>query len=532
MATLQRSVCSLCLILPLTSALVSCTYRMGPPLETTAAATLASYTAAPALATPEEEIPTSTVALPSPQVIVVEPQLSPESPQPPRNHYSLTAVMDYDQHHVEVSQVINYTNRTDAALDDLVLMVEANRYQGTFTLKRLEIPDEQAPGEYTLEGNQLRLALPKSLPPGETLSLEIEFALQLPSPAPNPSTRPVPFGYTARQSNLVDWYPFIPPLHPTQGWLAHAPGYYGEHLAYEKVDFEVNLRIDGHTPVAPGVSTPSPADVLPLVVAASANPTLDGEWYRYRLENARNFSWSASHSYLVKAASVDGIQVYNYAFPYHEEAGDAVLDATIKALALYQELFGPYPHATLSVVEADFLDGMEYDGMYFLSNGFYNLYTGTPAEYLTAIAAHETAHQWWYGIVGNDQALEPWLDEALCTYTERLFYERYYPEALDWWWEYRIHYYAPKGAIDGSIYSYTYTTDAYRAYRDAVYLNGAVFLEELRQTIGDGSFFAFLKDYAQQSADKIASGEDFWRILGEHSQMDLTPLKDKYFTAQ
>ena len=86
------------------------------------------------------------------------------------------------------------------------------------------------------------------------------------------------------------------------------------------------------------------------------------------------------------------------------------------------------------MVEADFLDGMEYDGLYFLSKGFYNLYSGGPADYLTAIAAHETSHQWWYSAIGNDQALEPWLDEALATYSERLFYENLHPEGLVWWW--------------------------------------------------------------------------------------------------
>ena len=169
---------------------------------------------------------------------------------------------------------------------------------------------------------------------------------------------------------------------------------------------------------------------------------------------------------------------------------------------------------------------MEYEGLYFLSDGFYNLYQGQPGEYLVAIAAHETAHQWWYALVGNDQALEPWLDEALCTYSERLFYEYTYPEALDWWWAYRINYYDPKGWVDGSIYN----PDGYRAYRDAVYLNGALFLEDLRKQIGDTVFMAFLKDYARQEAHRIATTQDFFSILKEHTQEDIQPLVKQYFS--
>jgi aminopeptidase N len=176
-------------------------------------------------------------------------------------------------------------------------------------------------------------------------------------------------------------------------------------------------------------------------------------------------------------------------------------------------------------VEADFLDGMEYDGLYFLSNGFYNLYQGIPGDYLVTIAAHETAHQWFYARVANDQALEPWLDEALCTYSERLYYENLYPDTLPWWWDYRVNYYEPQGAVDGPIYN----PAGYRPYRDAIYLNGAVFLEELRKQVGDEAFFAFLKDYVGQMSGKIATRGDFFRILGEHSGVDIAPLLDRFF---
>jgi aminopeptidase N len=95
------------------------------------------------------------------------------------------------------------------------------------------------------------------------------------------------------------------------------------------------------------------------------------------------------------------------------------------------------------VVEAGFADGMEYDGLYFLGREYFAAYDGTPQNYLTALAAHETAHQWWYGLVGNDQALEPWLDEALCTYSELLFYEAVYPDLVDWWWTFRVNRFQP-----------------------------------------------------------------------------------------
>ncbi|MGE5220983.1 MAG: M1 family aminopeptidase, partial [Omnitrophica WOR_2 bacterium] len=184
-----------------------------------------------------------------------------------------------------------------------------------------------------------------------------------------------------------------------------------------------------------------------------------------------------------------------------------------------------YPHKTLSVVEADFLDGMEYDGLYFLSRGFYNLYDGTPKGYLTAIAVHETAHQWWYAQAGNDQAMEPWLDEALCTYSERLYYEEVYPELVGWWWAFRVDFYQPEGWINGSVYDY----QGFRPYVNAVYLRGARFLEDLRKTTGDQAFFAFLKDYLERNNQRQVTAREFFDILSMHTTADYQSLITKYF---
>jgi aminopeptidase N len=313
----------------------------------------------------------------------------------------------------------------------------------------------------------------------------------------------------------VDWYPFIPPYVAGQGWLAHTPGYYGEHLAYDTADFSVNLKL-----VDPNAN---------LVVAASAPERRDGEWRRYQHSNARNFALSISPYYQVVSNTVGGVTITSYAFPAQEAANQAVLQTTSQALELYSRLLAPYPHPHLSVVEADFLDGMEYDGLYFLSKGFYNLYAGTPDAYLVSIAAHETTHQWWYGLVGNDQALEPWLDEALCTYSEAIYYENYYPEALKWWWDYRVNYYQPHGWVDDSIYNPHGEAQAYRAYRDAVYLNGARFLDDLRKLVGDQAFFAFLKDYLTKNTGQITSADEFFSILQEHTRADIQPLLDTYF---
>ena len=187
-----------------------------------------------------------------------------------------------------------------------------------------------------------------------------------------------------------------------------------------------------------------------------------------------------------------------------------------------------YPHKTLSVVIADFKDSMEFSALFFHSRSFYDLYDGTPANYLTFVAVHETAHQWWFDQVANDQALEPWLDESLTTYSESIYYETLYPDLLSWWWSYRIDFFEPQGYINIPVYDGQNDDN----YKQTVYFNGAHFLQDLRQRIGDAAFQLFIQDYFTQNKGRIASGEDFFRILDEHTDEDYSDILHAYFHAR
>jgi len=160
-----------------------------------------------------------------------------------------------------------------------------------------------------------------------------------------------------------------------------------------------------------------------------------------------------------------------------------------------------------------------------LSKDFYNLYDYTPKNYLTFVAVHETSHQWWFEQVANDQALQPWLDESLTTYSERIYYETYHPDMLAWWWSYRIDFYNPGGFVDIPIYD----GQGFRPYTNAVYFRGAHFLEDLRGRIGDEAFFAFIQDYYTQGNGKIVTANDFFRILKTHTTVDISDLVRQYF---
>jgi hypothetical protein len=414
-------------------------------------------------------------------------------------------LLDYPAHRLFIDQIIVYVNNTGSALNELILLVEPLRYERVFDLQALSWASGEAIENYTFNETILQIPLQETLEPDASIEILMSYILDLPSQQSY-------FGYTGRQINLADWYPFIPPYTPGEGWLVSEPGLVGEHLAYDVADYEVLIR------------TPD----LNIVLAA---PAIGEPWdtgYFYRLEAARSFIWSASPEYVKLGSAVGETTLLAFILPEHRIAGEAAMQSTAQALSLYEDLFGAYPRPSLTLVEADFYDGLEADGLFFLDQEYFNLYFDPPRTYLTALAAHETAHQWWYSQVGNDPALEPWLDEALATYCELLFYERIYPEAVDWWWQVRVERLTPIGWVNSSIYDYT----EFDPYVAAVYLRGVTFLQELRELIGDDAFFTFLREYAAQGKYRIMTSRDFFAILADHSQADISQLRAEYFIAK
>jgi len=432
-------------------------------------------------------------------------------PAPERAKYTLDTTVDYDAHTITVDETILYPNQTGKQLNALVIAVVPNLWSESFNLTGLSINGTPVT-TYTLNGQRLDIALSSFFKPNEVMTINIQYTLALPfAEQEDPSaSRPRIYGYTKRQLNLTNWYPFVVP-HINGDWVLHEPWYYGEHLVYDSADYEVNLKF----------ADPATAPV----VAASGVPEQQEGFIRYTITSARTFAIAASREFKVSSLLVGDVTVSSYYFPFSEQGGQAALQASAEALNVYSNRYGAYPHKTLSLVMGDFNDGMEYSAFFYLSRDFYSLYDGTSANYLTFVAVHETSHQWWFEQVGNDQAMQPWLDESLCTYSERVYYENIHPDLIGWWWSYRIDFYNPQGFVDIPIYD----GQGFRPYTNAAYFQGAHFLEELRTRIGDEAFFAFLQDYLAQGRGKIVNSNDFFRILKTHTSTDYSDIVRQYF---
>ncbi len=104
--------------------------------------------------------------------------------------------------------------------------------------------------------------------------------------------------------------------------------------------------------------------------------------------------------------------------PEHSEYADAYLEATAKSLYYFGIQYGEYPYATISIIDpahnARQTGGMEYPRLF--TGGTRK---GRAARTLSpeGITIHEFGHQFWYGLVGNDEFNHAWLDEGFNTFS-------------------------------------------------------------------------------------------------------------------
>jgi len=455
---------------------------------------LSTFTPLPPTNTPLPTFEYTATSLPAPTSI----------PASARTQYTLYALLDYHSNQLAVDETVIYTNQTGVSLNELVMAVEPN-HRGGFTLENILLDGNAL--NYDMSGHRLTVYLPQPFAPATQLTLALRFRISIP-----PKIKEHPYGYDVDQVNLTDWYPFIVPY--VNGWVLHDESYLGEHLVYDAADFDVNVKTTeaGIIFATSGVSEP----------ASSGSA---GEWTRYRLYGARTFALSASDQFQVVDATSGGAQIRAYYYPGYETQGLAILNAAVRAVGLFESQFGAYPYGSLSIVQADLNDGQEYDGLVFLATKFYNEYNGSARSNLVTIGVHEIAHQWWFGLVGSDQAMEPWLDEAMAVYSESIFYKYIYPNSLDWWWQFRVNYFGPSGYVDTNVYE----PASFRVYVNASYLNGANFIEVLNYRMGDDAFFAFLKDYTSRYGRGRATTYDFFAVARQNTTADISDLIAAYF---
>jgi len=177
----------------------------------------------------------------------------------------------------------------------------------------------------------------------------------------------------------------------------------------------------------------------------------------------------------------------------------ATLSAAKTALSREAALLGAYPYRTYDLAQTAGGFGMESPGLTWIPSG-------VASANLPYLVAHETGHQWFYGIVGNNQATEPFADEAAADFVARSILSL------------RRASRCSTAELDLSIYAYSSA-----CYYEDIYIQGGNFLDDTRMVMGSPAFWAGVRDYLAANRFKIAGTKRLLDTLDAHSPIDLVP---------
>ena len=222
----------------------------------------------------------------------------------------------------------------------------------------------------------------------------------------------------------------------------------------------------------------------------------------------------------------------------------AVISVISDALAVYEDVFGPYPLDTLTVATSLQSFSQGFNGFVTLAQPIVtDVASKTPRGVEEArIIAHEVAHQWWGNRVGWTSYRDQWLSEALANYSAAVWKHRRpgsKPETrvasalLDLrgrqdLLETDTPIGRPIDAIGPVTLGYRLNSSHVSAYQEVVYQKGAMVFASLADQLGEEPFLAMLKEIAQRVANRTIDTETFVQALAKMSGRSLNGFADAF----
>jgi hypothetical protein len=194
---------------------------------------------------------------------------------------------------------------------------------------------------------------------------------------------------------------------------------------------------------------------------------------RFTASSVRDFNFTAAPDYLTKSRTVGNTKITFY---YRAQNATAVLNVAAGSFAHYTNKLGA-SYSTLNIGEVgpqSRWPAIESPGHFWIPR---NVTGGTRSWEV----AHETAHQWFYASVGNDQAYEPFADEAVSDFISR--------DYLNQWASSQC----AQGRLDHTVYSIG------SCYPWVVYVQGNLYLRKYRTDVGAADFWQGLRNYYQNN---------------------------------
>ncbi|OZV13927.1 agmatine deiminase [Tissierella sp. P1] len=449
------------------------------------------------------------------------------------NEYRINVDLDTESMTYEGKQTVSYVNNTGIDLEDIYFHLYPNAFKSLADAPILFNMEEKMSSlsyesgdmdiekviqngkelEWSIGGDKdtiLHIKLDKSLEKGKSTELYLEYKVKLPTTKDR-------FGYHDKGINFGNWYPILC-VYDESGWNLDPYYKVGDPFYSEVSNYKVSIT--------------TPKDII---VASSGNIVSEnrkGDKKIYEIEGPliRDFAWAASKDFIIKEKKVEDTIIKVYSITNDSNLINESLKIGENSIKTFNKIFGKYPYGVYTIVNTEFPSGMEYPGIVFISNDYFHKHL---ISILEKVIVHETAHQWWYGIVGNNQVKEPWLDEGLTTYSEVIYInevhgkkkaKEYYDQDIKLGYEYAVQYLGENEVVNKPLSEFIGWDD----YGLLVYTRAAMFVDRIKEDFGEETLYKILNKYYEEYKFKNARTEDFIKICEEVTNTSFNGLVKEY----
>ncbi|MCJ0871956.1 M1 family metallopeptidase [Streptomyces sp. AP-93] len=415
---------------------------------------------------------------------------------PDRPSYEVSLRGDTGGSHWTGRQTVSFRNSARTPLRSVDIRLWGNGTDGCGTPEapspvRVGRVAGGTPRPLTVDCTALQIDLPAPLPYGARTTVSFDVDITVPD-------RVHRFGKDGAHRYLGNALPLLS-VRDAQGRHLDPDVGFGESFYTLTGDFRVVLDHPG-------------ALVVPATGTTSRRAGAPGRTVTTSVAHGvRDFAWAAG-PFLSKTVTTPGgvrLNAYGTAATSPEGVATDLKDA-VGSVDAFGKRFGRYPYGELDLVMSDNLDefgSMEFPGLVLL---------WTEPE--GSAVVHEIAHQWFYGIVGNDQFTSPWLDESFAQYAN----QSYYGTDTTTCWD-------DQGAWPSDTAALTHSMAYYAAghrseFVRVVYHRGSCALHDLERTLGTPAMTAMLRGYVRDHWLGVSTTTDFKRAAQAATPRDLTPF--------
>ena len=431
--------------------------------------------------------------------------------------YHLEFNIAEDLYHITGTEEVRYTNAEESALDQVQLRLFPNILGGEMTVSNLTVDGQSIRPRLELQDSLLIVPLSTQLAPGQSAVISMEFAITV------PQTVELNYGvlsYSEDVLTLAHAYPMIA-VYDDEGWNAEIPPQSGDVTYAESSFFLVKVT--------------APKDVAVVTSGQTLNTSASGEMQTLEVASgpARDFYLVASPTYEELSQTFGEVTIRSYAPAQAQKGAQMALDVAGRAIEDFSSRYAPFPYTEFDIVSTPTLAlGIEYPGMIAITSRIYDVekdYRGAPASvYMESTVAHEVGHQWFYGLVGDDQLDDPWLDEALTQFATLQYYadeygsdgEAGFQNSLEGRWDS-----IGRADIPIGLPVAEYSGQEYGAI---IYGRGPLFFVALRARLGTETFDTFIKEYTETLSWGIATPEFLQSLAEKHCACELDDLFNEW----